>query len=59
MTKLQKKITELSNEDLVDRFDHVCVTMTKEINSVRGQTKKTANEWQLVRGELLRRLQTT
>lgn len=59
MTKLQKEITELSNEDLVDRFDYVCATMTKEINSVRGQTKKTANEWQLVRDELLRRLQTT
>ncbi|GEM_PF-6614536 len=58
MTKLQKEIMELSDRDLVGRFETLTVSEVHEENSVRGLTKKTHNEWQLTRDELLRRLET-
>ena len=59
MTKLQKEIMELSNEDLVGRFETLTVAEVHEENSRRGLSKKTHNEWQIVHDELLRRLKTT
>lgn len=56
MTKLQKEIKELSNADLVNRFETLTVSKVHEENSVRGLTKKTHYEWQLVHDELVRRL---
>jgi len=58
MTKLQKEIMELSNADLVGRFETMTVREVHEENSVRGVSKKTHNEWQLAHDELLRRLET-
>ena len=56
MTKLQKEIKELGNADLVGRFETLTVSEVHEENSVRGLTKKTHYEWQLVHDELVRRL---
>lgn len=57
MTKQEKELREMSNSELLDHFDNICSQMTKEINSVRGQTKKTTTDWQITKAELLRRLE--
>ena len=54
MTK--KEITNMTNEQLVEHFDSVCTKLTCEVNTRRGQTKKTTADWEITRAELLRRL---
>ena len=56
MTKYEKELRELNAEELVERFDYLCVTLTNEVNSRRGQTKKTTNAYGMCRNELIRRL---
>lgn len=54
MTK--QDIQKLTNEELVDHFDNACSKLTKEANSKGGETKKTQNDFELTRAELLKRL---
>lgn len=56
MKQKEKEVREMNNEKLVDHFDNVCAQMTKEINSTKGQTKKTTADWEITRAELIRRL---
>ena len=56
MTKYEKELRELNAEELVNRFDDLCTTITCEVNSRRGQTKKTTTNWELCKKELIRRM---
>lgn len=57
MTAYQKELEALSNEMLVGRFDSVVTVYTHECNSRRGLTKKTEKEYELVKAELLKRME--
>ena len=54
MTK--KELTNMTNKELVGHFDYVCTKLTHEAGSVRGETKKTSEDFRMTKEELLRRL---
>lgn len=55
MTK--KELTNMSNSELVGHFDYVCTKLTHEAGSVRGETKKTTEDYKMTKDELLKRLE--
>lgn len=55
MTK--KELSNMSNSELVGHFDYVCTRLTHEANSVRGVTKKTTEDYEMTKDELLKRLE--
>lgn len=57
MTK--KELTNMSNSELVGHFDYVCTRLTHEAGSVRGETKKTTEDYKMTKDELLKRLEGT
>lgn len=57
MTKQEREIMAMDNEELVGAFDVACTTLTHEENSRRGITKKSERYWQDLKKELLRRLE--
>lgn len=55
MTK--KELTNIGNRELVEHFDYVCTRLTHEAGSVRGETKKTTEDYKMTKDELLKRLE--
>lgn len=56
MTK--RELKSMGNERLVDHFDFICTKLTHEVNSTRGQTKKTVDDYEMTKAELLQRMET-
>ena len=56
MTKLEKELKELDNKQIVKRFESLTIILTNEVNSRRGQTKRTTHEYECAKKELYSRL---
>ena len=60
MTKLNKKtINNFSNVEVMAHFERVTIKLTKEANRVKGETKQTLKEYEILKEELLNRLSST
>ena len=60
MTKLNKKtINTFSNVEVMAHFERVTIKLTKEANRVRGETKQTLKEYEILKEALLDRLSST
>ena len=60
MTKLNKKtINTFSNVEVMAHFERVTIKLTKEANRVKGETKQTLKEYEILKEELLNRLSST
>lgn len=60
MIKLNKKtISTLGDVEVMAYFERITIKLTKEANSIRGVTKKTLKEYELLKEALLDRLSST
>lgn len=57
MTKYQKELMEISNEELVDRFDGIVTNACRDVDRYCRITKATAKEMKDLRAEILRRME--
>ena len=57
MIKLNKKIINtFSNVEVMAHFERVTIKLTKEANRVKGETKQTLKEYEMLKEALLDRL---
>ena len=57
MTKLNKKIVNtFRNVEVMAHFEKVVIKLTKEANRMRGETKQTLKEYEILKEALLDRL---
>ena len=60
MIKLNKKmINTFSNVEVMAHFERVTIELTKEANRMRGVTKQTLKNYELLKEALLDRLSST
>ena len=60
MTKLNKKIVNtFNNVEVMAHFEKVVIKLTKEANRMRGETKQTLKEYEMLKEALLDRLSST
>ena len=57
MTKYQKGLTEVSNEELVDRFDGTVTNACRDMDRYCRITKATSKALEDLRAEMLRRME--
>lgn len=58
MTQQQKRIRDMSHNDLVDSFENTVITMCRDMDRYARITKSTQKMYDDVRHEIMRRLES-